>query len=55
MKKLISILLFSLSVSHVHAEGILDDDVFGVSLIQQDVNLTISASGGAVGRSESAA
>jgi len=54
MKKIIGILLFSLSVSHAQAKGILDDVVLGVSLIRQDVNLTISASGSSIDRSESA-
>jgi len=54
MKKLISILFLSLFSSYAQASNMLDGAVFGVSLIRQDVNLAINASGGSIGRSESA-
>ena len=54
MKKLISVLFLSLFFSHAHAGSVLDDVVFGVSLIRQDVNLQINSPGSKVSLNESA-
>ena len=53
MKKIIRILFLFLLSSSTQAGSILDDVVFGASLIKQDVNLTINSSGSAVNRNES--
>lgn len=53
MKKLFNSLLFVLAVSNAQAEGILDNTVFGVSLINQDINLAVNVSGNTVNVSDS--
>jgi len=53
MKKLICILLCLFFASSIQAASVLDNIVFGVSLIRQDVNLEINTSGSTVNRSES--
>lgn len=53
MKKLIFSLLFVLVTNNVQAEGILDDTVFGVSLIHQNVNLSVNDSATTVNTDES--
>jgi len=53
MKKIICSLLFALTANNVQAESILDDTVFGVSLIHQNVNLSVNDSGTTVNTDES--
>ena len=47
MKQLLNSLLLVLAVNSVQAEGILDDTVFGMSIINQNVSSTINISGNA--------